>query len=38
VARVGRGNVDAVAGTAKDPLLNKSFDLNSPKTVPALQP
>jgi UPF0755 protein len=31
-----RGNLDAVAGTAKDPLLNKSFDLNSPKIVPAL--
>ncbi|MCP8940260.1 endolytic transglycosylase MltG [Alsobacter sp. SYSU M60028] len=33
-----RGNLDAVAGTPKDPLLNKSFDLNSPKTVPQLKP
>jgi UPF0755 protein len=31
-----RGNLDAVAGTPKDPLNNKTFDLNSPKTVPAL--
>ncbi|WP_293867660.1 endolytic transglycosylase MltG [uncultured Alsobacter sp.] len=31
-----RGNLDAVAGTPKDPLANKTFDLNSPKTVPAL--
>lgn len=31
-----RGNLDAVAGTPKDPLNNKSFDLNSPKTVPPL--
>ena len=28
---------DAVEGTAKDPLRNKTFDLNSPKTVPALR-
>ena len=28
---------DAVEGTAKDPLRNTSFDLNSPKTVPALR-
>lgn len=27
---------DAVEGTALDPLLNKTYDLNSPKTVPAL--
>jgi UPF0755 protein len=33
-----RGNLDAVAGTAKDPLLNRTFDLNSPKTVPPLKP
>ncbi|WP_406858219.1 endolytic transglycosylase MltG [Alsobacter sp. KACC 23698] len=33
-----RGNLDAVAGTSKDPLNNKSFDLNSPKVVPALRP
>lgn len=30
----GRGNLDAVAGTPKDPLLDKTFDLNTPKTVP----
>ena len=29
---------DPVAGTAKDPLLNRTFDLNSPKTVPPLSP
>jgi UPF0755 protein len=28
---------DAVEGTARDPLRNKSFDLNSPKTVPTLR-
>jgi UPF0755 protein len=28
---------DAVAGTAKDPLKNTTFDLNSPKTVPKLK-
>jgi UPF0755 protein len=28
---------DAVAGTPKDPLNNKTFDLNSPKTVPNLK-
>ncbi|MBV9741020.1 MAG: endolytic transglycosylase MltG [Hyphomicrobiales bacterium] len=28
---------DAVAGTKKDPLNNKTFDLNSPKTVPSLK-
>ncbi|MGL4243255.1 MAG: endolytic transglycosylase MltG, partial [Beijerinckiaceae bacterium] len=28
---------DAVEGTAKDPLRNKTFDLNSPKTVPTLR-
>ena len=28
---------DAVAGTAKDPLNNKTFDLNSPHTVPNLK-
>lgn len=33
-----RGNLDAVAGTPKDPLNNKTFDLNSPKTVPPLKP
>lgn len=29
-----RGNLDAVAGTPKDPLLDRTFDLNNPKTVP----
>ena len=29
--------VDAVEGTPRDPLLNKTFDLNSPKTVPTLR-
>jgi len=29
--------VDAVAGTPRDPLLNTTFDLNSPKTVPAIE-
>lgn len=29
------GVVDASAGTAIDPLANKSFDLNSPQTVPS---
>jgi UPF0755 protein len=29
---------DASEGTARDPLLNKSFDLNSPKQIPALRP
>jgi UPF0755 protein len=28
---------DASEGTAKDPLRNKTFDLNSPKTVPTLR-
>ncbi|MBV9520187.1 MAG: hypothetical protein JO068_18940 [Hyphomicrobiales bacterium] len=28
---------DAVAGTAKDPLNNKTFDLSYPKTVPSLK-
>jgi UPF0755 protein len=28
---------DASEGTPRDPLLNRSFDLNSPKTVPALR-
>ncbi len=28
---------DASEGTAKDPLKNKSFDLNSPKTVPSFR-
>ena len=33
----GRG-FDAVEGTPRDPLLNRSYDLNSPKQVPALRP
>lgn len=36
-ARPGR-SVDAVEGTPKDPLLNRTFDLNSPQTVPRLRP
>jgi UPF0755 protein len=28
---------DAVEGTARDPLRNKTFDLNSPKTIPTLR-
>jgi UPF0755 protein len=28
---------DAVEGTSRDPLRNKSYDLNSPKSVPALR-
>ncbi|MBK3422344.1 aminodeoxychorismate lyase, partial [Methylobacterium sp. IIF4SW-B5] len=28
---------DASEGTARDPLRNKTFDLNSPKTVPVLR-
>ncbi len=28
---------DAVEGTSRDPLRNKSFDLNSPKTVPSFR-
>jgi UPF0755 protein len=28
---------DAVEGTARDPLRNRNFDLNSPKTVPVLR-
>lgn len=30
-------SLDAVEGTPRDPLLNKTYDLNSPKTVPALR-
>ena len=33
----GRRAVDASEGTARDPLLNKTYDLNSPKTVPPLK-
>lgn len=29
---------DASEGTAKDPLLNKNFDLSTPKAIPALRP
>jgi UPF0755 protein len=32
-----RRSIDASEGTKLDPLLNKSFDLNSAKTVPALR-
>ena len=37
-APTGGSTGDPVAGTSKDPLLNKTFDLNSPKTVPPLSP
>ena len=37
-APAGGSTGDPVAGTSKDPLLNKTFDLNSPKTVPHLSP
>ncbi|MET0427029.1 MAG: endolytic transglycosylase MltG [Microvirga sp.] len=37
-ARTGRARgFDASEGTARDPLKNKTFDLNSPKNVPALR-
>lgn len=29
---------DASEGTARDPLLNRNFDLNTPKQIPALRP
>ena len=32
------GGLDASEGTRFDPLLNRSYDLNSPQTVPALKP
>jgi UPF0755 protein len=32
------GGLDASEGTARDPLLNRTFDLNSPQKVPALKP
>ncbi len=31
-------SVDASEGTARDPLLNRTFDLNSPKIVPQIRP
>ncbi len=35
----GRGRVvDASEGTARDPLRNRNFDLNTPKVVPQLRP
>jgi UPF0755 protein len=37
-ARTGRARgFDASEGTARDPLKNKTFDLNTPKNVPALR-
>ena len=33
----GRRILDASEGTPRDPLRNRTFDLNSPKTVPALR-
>lgn len=32
-----RNNIDAAAGTARDPLRARNFDLNSPQTVPVLR-
>ena len=32
------GGLDASEGTPLDPLLNRSYDLNTPKTVPVLKP
>ena len=37
-AQARPGGLDASEGTERDPLLNRTFDLNSPKTVPALKP
>ena len=37
-ARARPGGLDASEGTPRDPLLNRTFDLNSPQTVPALKP
>jgi UPF0755 protein len=34
----GQGGVDAVEGTARDPLLNTTWDLSSPKNVPSFGP
>ncbi len=34
----GRRNLDASEGTARDPLLNRTYDLNSPKAVPNIRP
>jgi UPF0755 protein len=33
----GRRGMDASEGTPRDPLLNKTYDLNSPKNVPSLR-
>jgi UPF0755 protein len=30
--------LDASEGTARDPLRNRTFDLNSPKVIPPLRP
>ncbi|HEX2135417.1 MAG TPA: endolytic transglycosylase MltG [Microvirga sp.] len=32
-----RRTLDASEGTARDPLLNRNYDLNTPKTVPAMR-
>jgi UPF0755 protein len=37
VRRGPQRGFDAVEGTARDPLRNKTFDLNSPKTIPQLR-
>jgi UPF0755 protein len=37
-AQARPGGLDASEGTPRDPLLNRTYDLNSPHTVPALKP
>jgi UPF0755 protein len=37
-AQARPGGLDASEGTHRDPLLNRTFDLNSPQTVPVLKP
>ena len=37
-AQARPGGLDASEGTRRDPLLNRTFDLNNPQKVPALKP
>jgi UPF0755 protein len=37
-AQARPGGLDASEGTPRDPLLNRTFDLNNPQKVPALKP
>jgi UPF0755 protein len=37
-AQARPGGVDVSEGTRLDPLLNRTYDLNSPQTVPSLKP